>query len=131
MNLQLASGFSNGLPRNLALPLFRVVQECLTNIHRHSGSDAAFIGINRSALEITLEVRDEGKGIPPDILSKIVFGEGSGVGLRGMRERVQRLGGRLEITSDRSGTRIGAILPVTEQAAPEASLLPPRTASTQ
>src|SRR5437868_2155796 len=94
VNMQLASGFSQGLSRDLALPLFRVVQECLTNIHRHSGSKTAFIGINRSSGEITLEVKDAGKGISSDLQTKIASGKGSGVGLRGMRERVQQLGGR-------------------------------------
>jgi PAS domain S-box-containing protein len=119
VNMQLAAGFSKGLPRDVALSLFRVVQECLTNIHRHSGSETAFVGINRSPAEICLEVKDEGKGISPDLRAKLAAGESSGVGLRGMRERIQQLGGRLEIDSNGHGTRVGAVLPLDELAIPE------------
>ncbi len=114
--IDLASGFGDGLPRDLALSLFRIVQECLTNIHRHSGSPAAFVQIGRSSDAIILEVKDEGKGIPVEIQSKISSGESSGVGLRGMRERIHQFGGRLEIHSDRSGTRIMAVLPIPDPA---------------
>jgi signal transduction histidine kinase len=118
VNMQLAAGFSKGLPRDVALSLFRVVQECLTNIHRHSGSETAFVGINRSSAEICLEVKDEGKGISPDLRAKLAAGESSGVGLRGMRERIQQLGGRLEIDSNGHGTRVGAVLPLADLVTP-------------
>jgi PAS domain S-box-containing protein len=114
VDLQLVPGFSQGLPRELALSLFRIVQESLTNVHRHSGSAKAFVGIVRSAGTITLEVRDEGRGIPPDIRSKISSGESTGVGLRGMRERIRQFGGRLDIFSTQEGTRIVAFLPLPE-----------------
>jgi PAS domain S-box-containing protein len=112
VTMDLAPGFSEGLPRELSLSLFRIVQECLTNVHRHSGSATAFVRIRRSAGEISLEVKDEGKGIPAEIHSKISSGASAGVGLRGMRERIRQFGGRLEVASDRKGTRIIAVLPV-------------------
>jgi PAS domain S-box-containing protein len=116
VNMDLVSGLGDGLPRDLALSLFRIVQECLTNIHRHSGSSTAFVEIGRSSDEIILEVRDEGRGIPVEIQSKISSGASSGVGLRGMRERIRQFGGRLEIRSDQSGTRIIAVLPIPDRA---------------
>ena len=112
VNMQLAHGFSKGLPRDLALPLFRIVQECLTNIHRHSGSKTALVSIDRSPIEISLQVEDQGRGFPPDLQAKIMSGEGSGVGLRGIRERIQQLGGRMELNSDHNGTRVIVILPL-------------------
>ena len=112
VRMDVDSGFSAGLPRELTLPLFRVVQECLTNVHRHSGSPTASVSIERNAREIKLVVHDHGKGIPEDIHSKISSGESSGVGLRGMKERMRQFGGRLEIYSDPSGTRVVAVLPL-------------------
>ena len=112
VDMQLAAGFSEGMSRDLALSLFRIVQECLTNIHRHSGSATAFVGITRSSDEIKLEVQDEGKGIPRKMQSKISSGQRCGVGLSGMRERIRQLGGRLEIASNSRGTRITAVLPI-------------------
>jgi len=111
VHLQLAPDFSEGLPRDLAMALFRIVQECLTNVHRHSESPSAFVTLARSLHEITLEVKDRGKGISPEIQSKISSGQGTGVGFRGMRERIHQFGGRLEVRSDEDSTRIVAILP--------------------
>jgi PAS domain S-box-containing protein len=112
VSMDLASGFSDGLPRDLALSLFRTVQECLTNVHRHSGSPTAQLRISRSSGEITLVVQDEGKGIPLETQSKISSGTSFGVGLRGMRERIRQFGGRMDIRSDAGGTRIVVVLPV-------------------
>jgi len=111
VHLQLAPDFSEGLPRDLALALFRIVQECLTNVHRHSESSSTFVTLARSWNEITLEVKDKGKGISPEIQSKISSGQSSGVGFRGMRERIHQFGGRLQVRCDQDGTRIVAILP--------------------
>ena len=112
VSMDLASGFSDGLPRDLALSLFRTVQECLTNVHRHSGSSTAHVRISRSSREITLVVQDEGKGIPFEIQSRISSGASFGVGLRGMRERIRQFGGRMDIRSDPGGTQIVVVLPV-------------------
>jgi two-component system NarL family sensor kinase len=104
------------LSRDAELVLFRVLQESLTNVQRHSGSTTAEITISRSAKEVVLEVADHGKGLPAEILAK-----GSqdwmgslGVGLRGMSERMHQLGGSLEICSNEKGTRIRATLPLQE-----------------
>src|ERR1700730_16408475 len=75
------------LPRDHELCLFRIVQECLTNIHRHSESSTALIRLWRAPGEIKMEVRDEGRGFDQEIQSKIATGESTGVGLRGMKER--------------------------------------------
>src|SRR6202050_4155485 len=99
------------LPRELELATFRVIQECLTNVHRHSGSATASIRIVRSPSDLSLEVRDEGKGVPPEKLARIAGAGVSGVGLRGMKERVKGLNGELQIHSDEKGTAIRVVIP--------------------
>ena len=95
------------------IAIFRIVQECLTNVHRHSGSRKAVVRLNRSAGQVRLEVQDQGKGIPPEKqMSVLGFGR-VGVGLRGMRERVRELGGKLEVRSE-DGTTVIAILPMAQ-----------------
>ncbi len=98
------------LDRDYELSLFRIVQECLTNIHRHSGSKTASIRIVRDDGALVLEVRDEGRGMPAERLSEIQS-RGSGVGIRGMRERALQLSGTMSIESDDSGTRIRVVIP--------------------
>jgi len=93
------------LSREMELVMFRLVQECLTNIHRHSGSKNAVIRVAREEESICLEVHDEGKGISPERLSQIQS-QGSGVGMRGMRERVNQFGGQMNVESNGTGTRI-------------------------
>jgi len=112
VQLDLAAGFSEGLPRDLALALFRIVQECLTNVHRHSESSTAFVSIRRSSTEIRLEVRDAGRGIPAELQSRISSGESPGVGLRGMRERIRQFDGRFEMRSENGTTTVVAALPI-------------------
>lgn len=106
------------LPRDLETAIFRVVQECLTNVHRHSESPVAKIGLSQSHGEVRLEVRDEGKGIPPEKLSEMTTNHAPGVGIRGMRERIHQLGGSLEINSAGSGkgTVVVATLPIKQAA---------------
>jgi PAS domain S-box-containing protein len=99
------------LPRDLELATFRVIQECLTNVHRHSGSLTSSIRVLRSPSDIYLEVRDEGKGVPPEKLARIAASGDSGVGLRGMKERVKSLAGDFQIHSDENGTIIRAVIP--------------------
>jgi signal transduction histidine kinase len=98
------------LERDYELSLFRIVQECLTNIHRHSGSKTASIRVVSDDGALMLEVRDEGKGMPAERLSEIQS-RGAGVGIRGMRERVLQLSGTMRIESDGSGTRIHVVIP--------------------
>jgi PAS domain S-box-containing protein len=99
------------IPKQMELGVFRVVQECLTNIHRHSGATDALIRISRSNGTLSLEVADNGKGIPADKLAEIQL-KGTGVGIRGMRERVGQFQGEMKIESGPSGTKILVSLPV-------------------
>lgn len=93
--------------------LFRIVQESLTNIFRHSGSDTASVRISRQAGIVRLEVADNGKGIPDDVLAALNSSGGQlGVGIRGMRERTRQLGGWLQVRSQPDGTTIISSLPV-------------------
>ncbi len=100
------------LARDLEIVIFRIVQESLTNIHRHSGSPTARICIVRSPDEVRVVVEDEGKGISPTKLAHLDSGVMTGVGLMGMRERVRQLGGQLEISSHSTGTAVIARLPL-------------------
>jgi signal transduction histidine kinase len=102
------------LPPDYELCLFRIAQESLTNIHRHSGSSTAVVRLLRSRGEIKMEVSDEGKGLDQGTQTKIASGETAGVGLRGMQERVRPLGGSVEIQSNGKGTRVTARLPLAE-----------------
>jgi len=98
------------LSADLELVIFRLVQECLTNIHRHSGSKSATIRLARTADEVFLEIEDYGKGITPEKLAHIES-QGSGVGIRGMSERVRQFDGEMKIQSSGSGTKITVRLP--------------------
>ena len=113
VDLQFSSDVGR-LSRDLETTIFRIVQECLTNIHRHSGSSTAGIRIGRDVEHIELEVRDQGKGIPGmrDSTGPIM----PGVGIRGMRERVRQLKGTMKILSDASGTVVLVRLPIASPA---------------
>jgi PAS domain S-box-containing protein len=105
----------NGLPRltrQAETALFRVVQECLTNVHRHSGSARASIRLHRELGCLTLEVADEGCGIPLTAHGLGIISESSGVGIAGIKERMRELGGHLDIASDIQGTTVRASLPL-------------------
>jgi PAS domain S-box-containing protein len=116
VSLELAGNLER-LSRDLELAIFRVVQECLTNIHRHSESPTAQIRLHQSSERVTLEVTDGGKGIAPEKLSKIASSGAPGVGLRGMQERIKDFGGEIEIVSLTKGTQIRAIVPLASNAA--------------
>ena len=109
------------LPRDLETAIFRLVQECLTNIHRHSKSPVARIRVANSGGDVRVEVEDEGKGIAPEKQVEIMSTGLPGVGVRGMRERLRQLGGSLEIKSAGAGqgTVVVAHLPVAAMPAPE------------
>jgi signal transduction histidine kinase len=111
VDLDLSSDFGR-LPRELETTIFRIVQECLTNIHRHSGSATANIRITRDSRNIELEVRDHGKGISADATGTSIGPVTPGVGIQGMRERVRQLNGKLEIRSSKNGTSVIARLPI-------------------
>jgi signal transduction histidine kinase len=101
------------LPRSIELGLFRVLQESLTNIHRHSGSSRADVALKLFPDKIVLDVRDYGRGIPHELLKNFrAKGTSFGVGLVGMRERLRELGGQLDIQSKPTGTLISATMPL-------------------
>ena len=107
------------LPDEMELAMFRIVQECLTNIHRHSGSKTATVRLSRTSTRVTLEIEDQGKGIPAEKLAGIRAAR-SGVGIPGMRERVRHYNGSLQIDSNHNGTKILVTLPVPTTDAAEA-----------
>ncbi len=111
VSVEIAPNFGR-LPRDLEMHLFRIVQECLTNIHRHSGSRTAVIRLNQDGERVCLEVEDAGHGIPREKQAAFSSGGRLGVGIRGMRERVRQFGGNLEIASSESGTRVTVELPL-------------------
>jgi len=98
---------------NAELCFFRVLQESITNAHRHSGCRAVNVIIQADPTTVTLTVKDDGKGIPPDRLKQIREGTGPlGIGLTGMKERVYELGGHLSVDSSEHGTTVTAVVPI-------------------
>ena len=97
------------LPADTELVVFRIVQESLTNVHRHSGSKTAFIRVTREGDKVTVEVQDHGNGMSPEKLSEIQS-QGSGVGISGMRARLRHFSGELLVESNGKGTKICATL---------------------
>jgi PAS domain S-box-containing protein len=106
------------LPSELELVIFRLMQECLTNVHRHSESKTASIRIVRESNQVSLEITDQGKGMSPARLAEIQSGR-SGVGISGMRERLRQFEGTMHIESDGEGTRISATIPLPKTASPD------------
>lgn len=105
------------LPRfpTAELAFFRALQESLTNVHRYSGASAVDIKVAVDAEEISLTVRDYGRGIPAETIRKFCdHGSGVGIGLSGMRERMKELGGRLELSCDGQGTTVCARVPISK-----------------
>ena len=108
------------LPRTVELVLFRVIQEALTNVWRHSGSATARVQLanepSQGGHRMTLSIEDFGKGIPTHIRDSMLSGRRSqapvGLGLVGMRERLQQIDGKLEIDSTMGNTVIRAIVKV-------------------
>jgi PAS domain S-box-containing protein len=101
------------LPADMEIAIFRIVQECLTNIHRHSGSPTATIRLFWEADRLMVQVQDRGKGIPAERQHELIDAGRGGVGFGGMRERLRQRGGTLEIQSDANGTLVSATLQVT------------------
>jgi PAS domain S-box-containing protein len=120
----------SGIKVNLSLPpelgrlhedvetaLFRAVQEGLTNVHRHSCGSVVNIQLTMPAKQVELEIKDNGQGIPPKTLKRLAAGTpDTGVGIAGMRARVRELGGWLRIKSDKNGTLLRIVIPVSEMA---------------
>lgn len=101
------------LPRDIEVALFRIFQEGLTNIHRHSGSPTAQVRLWLEDGKVILEVKDQGKGAPPGALDTSSESLGAlGVGLRGMNERVRQFGGSLKLSSSDQGMTVRATIPI-------------------
>ena len=99
------------LGSDLELVIFRVIQESLTNVIRHASSKTAAIRIRRTNSGIDVEIQDFGKGMSPERLAAIQS-QGSGVGIRGMRERIRHFGGEMDISSSPAGTTIRLTIPI-------------------
>ena len=113
------------LPRAAELVVFRVLQESLTNIHRHSKSLRAEVSLHSTPSGAILRVRDYGKGMPRELLANFLStGADVGVGLAGMRERVREQGGRFEIRSDKTGTTVTVTMPIVAAQSAAAQLTP-------
>lgn len=111
-NLELPEHLTR-LPRGAETALFRILQEALTNVHRHSGSRAVDVRVSESASKVILTVKDYGMGVPREVLDRFWKTGNVGVGLAGIRERLKELGGFLEIESNLDGTVLRATIPIT------------------
>jgi signal transduction histidine kinase len=110
------------LPEATELVLFRVLQESLTNVHRHSGATRAEVSLHTSGNEAILRVTDYGHGMSPVVLQSLrEDGSGGGVGLAGMTERIREIGGTLKVRSSAAGTEIVARVPVGRRSVPRSS----------
>ncbi len=96
------------LQKDIETAIFRVIQESLTNVYRHAGSDSARVEIEGQADRVVVRIRDYGKGLPVEILGKV----SPGVGVAGMRERIRQLGGDLRIARAEPGTLVEAEIPL-------------------
>lgn len=106
------------LPRDVEATLFHVLRECLTNIYRHSGSKSARIALKKTRRHVTLQVSDRGHGMERKRAESQPGGDDPatrGVGIMGMRQWLQQLGGNLEIRSNRRGTTVIAAVPYREK----------------
>lgn len=113
MDLEISPQHLGRMPKDAETALFRIMQESLTNIHRHSGSATASVQLSRTPLGVRLEVADRGTGFPRDRMPAMQeLTSAVGVGIAGMRERVNQLGGRLDIQTGPGGTTITASLPL-------------------
>ena len=101
------------LPELAEIAMFRILQESLTNVHRHSGSSTVEIHLKASDHQAVFTVRDFGRGMPVALIQGSQTNEDRfGVGLTGMRERVNDLGGKFEIQSDGKGTALIVTIPL-------------------
>ena len=114
VDLDLPEDFER-LPGEMETAIFRVVQECLTNIHRHSESSIAKIHVRHRHDQVFVSIEDRGKGIPLEKQEEMATTGTPGVGIRGMRERLRQLGGTLDIKSNGHGTTVTVQLPVGEK----------------
>jgi signal transduction histidine kinase len=99
------------LPREIEIALFRVLQEALTNVHRHAAAESVTVRIFCRDGRVSLTVADDGKGIPQDVLAKFRRGAAPGIGLAGMRERLAEFGGDIRVESSAYGSILQAVIP--------------------
>lgn len=128
VNLAFRHG-SKRLPMNLEILLFRILQEALTNIHRHSHSASVDIRFKVGSDMVSLDIKDHGQGIPFHLLEQYKSGAGTGLGITSMRERVSEVGGQIEIESDSHGTLVRAVIPLTKRDATSTGSLAESTSS--
>ena len=120
VSLELPDDFGRLSPE-METAIFRIVQECLTNVHRHSGSPTAAVRIANVANQLRVEVQDAGKGVPPEKQSEMICAGRTGVGMSGMRERLRQFGGELEVNSVPGHTVVAATVPMSQPQAKTAS----------
>jgi PAS domain S-box-containing protein len=113
VGIHLASNLGR-LPREIETTIFRIIQESLTNVHRHSGSTTAEVHLTRERGRITVKICDNGKGLETRNYRTFSGSVTPGVGIQGMRERVRQLAGQFEIRSGETGTSVTATLPLDE-----------------
>ena len=113
------------LPQEVETALFRVLQESLTNAHRHSGSKKVDITLRIDGGEALVAIRDYGRGFSSQQLQDVQNGRSGGVGLTGLRERIAVLGGSFEVVSAEPGALIKVTLPLTRQGAEHSSIPTP------
>jgi two-component system NarL family sensor kinase len=99
------------LSRSIELALFRILQESLTNVHRHANAGSVTIEVTFHDERVFMTVRDDGQGVRPEVMQRFRAGMAAGVGLAGMKERIAELDGELQIESSGKGTTIRAMLP--------------------
>jgi signal transduction histidine kinase len=110
------------LPSEIEIALFRILQESLTNVHRHSGTKKVEVRLALHQSSVSLIIEDHGRGIPREVLDKFAkSGTNVGVGLAGMRERAKELGGTFEVHSVKKGTRLHVVIPITVESADAAA----------
>jgi signal transduction histidine kinase len=102
------------LSSEIETALFRIVQESLTNVRKHSRSDTVVIRLEKSSEEIVLEIKDNGSGFKVDLEDAENSEFAPGVGIPGMKQRLRQLGGKLEISSNGKGTKITGFVPLTD-----------------
>ena len=113
IQVTLTSECQHRLPTLVETMLFRIVQEALTNIHKHSGSATAEVSLRTNPADVVLEVNDHGRGMPQEFVERAGNrGSLAGVGLAGMRERVCEIGGDFRLQSGPQGTSIRVSVPV-------------------
>ena len=106
------------LPADLETAIFRIIQEALTNVFRHSGAGKAWVTMEKTEMQISVSVRDDGKGISEHISQ---FQSGSfGIGIAGMRQRVKELGGDIRMRNVRPGTAVEIVIPISATSSPSA-----------